>query len=190
MSENKDKKNKNVDPFSHLSWSSGQPVSWGAKKKQPTKPDGKGGTVIAPPTPRPPDHDDKNARLFPDPAKPEPKPEPPMPDPASNEEVLKWVYGDLSKPRGDDVCWSNFQENMWWYTGFGGFAALTLWPIVAPLNPWRIPSNTKRFIDDIRKTREILKQRGSIAPLSSAFLRTTTGRVWRYLANILSLIHI
>lgn len=199
MSENKDKKNKNVDPFSHLSWSSGQPVSWGAKKKQPTKPAGKGGTVIAPPTPTTPSvksPDDKDARLFPEPrdptaevpTTPDPdpnvKPEPPMPDPASNEEVLEWVYGDLSKPRGDDVCWANFQENMWWYAGFGGFAALTLWPIVAPLNPWSIPSRTKRFINDIRKTREILKQSGSIAPGSRALLRTTTGRVWGYLVNI------
>lgn len=110
----------------------------------------------------------------------------PLPNPASEEEVVEWIYGDLSLQRGDDACWENLSANMWWYAGVGAFAAMTAWPILSPLRRplqfWNYPREVRDFIRYTSKLRAGLQTRPfhtSLQPLADI-----TKRVLSYLGGI------
>ena len=95
----------------------------------------------------------------------------PIGDPATDEETLDWVYGDLSMPRGDDACWEDLNANMWWYGGMGAFFAMTVWPIVKigrrPLQFWNYGTEARNFIRYTSQIRASVKA----APASEKFVK-------------------
>lgn len=110
---------------------------------------------------------------------------------ATGEETLKWVYGDLSKPRGDDACWEDLTSNMWWYTGVAAFAAMTIWPIIAPIRNvlqfWNWPARGSKAAQWVRHTAALRKELGAgraISQASLGLLSKVTGKVGTYLASI------
>ena len=71
----------------------------------------------------------------------------------SEKETVKWVYRELAKPRGDDACWDDMNQNLKWYAGSGAILAAMAWPIISPvkvLMPWQWPAVLTRSTAAIR----------------------------------------